>query len=224
MYRYTQAARRAPTTLMATPAATAQVLHPTGSPSKSAASPSPAKVCSSCSCPTRAAPPSARPRYQNSNFKMRAEDLEKAITPRTKWVILNSPSNPTGAAYSRAELKALTDVLVKHPHVWVMTDDMYEHLVYDGFEFSTPAEVEPKLYDRTLTVNGVSKAYCMTGWRIGYAAGPVELVKGMAKVQSQSTSNPSSISQAGGVAGLEGPHDFITSNNQVFKAPPPPPG
>ena len=107
-------------------------------------------------------------------FKLQASDLEKAITPKTKWIILNSPSNPTGAAYSRAELKAITDVLVKHPHVWVMTDDMYEHLVYDDFEFTTPAQIEPKLYERTLTVNGVSKAYCMTGWRIGYAGGPAE--------------------------------------------------
>src|SRR5262245_48754386 len=113
---------------------------------------------------------------QNNGFKLRAEDLEAAITPKTKWLILNSPSNPTGAAYTRAEMKAITDVLVKHPHVWVMTDDMYEHLVYDGFEFCTPAEVEPRLYERTLTVNGVSKAYCMTGWRIGYAGGPEKLI------------------------------------------------
>src|SRR3954464_14737474 len=150
-------------------------------------------------------------------FKLQAADLEKAITPKTKWIILCSPSNPTGAAYSRAELKALTDVLVKHPHVWVLTDDMYEHLVYDGFEFSTPAQVEPRLYDRTLTLNGVSKAYCMTGWRIGYAAGPVELIKAMAAVQSQSTSNPSSISQAASVAALNGPQDFIPKHNEAFK-------
>ncbi len=155
---------------------------------------------------------------ENSGFKMRAEELEKAITPKTKWVILNSPSNPTGAAYSRAELKALTDVLLKHPHVWVMTDDMYEHLVYDGFQFSTPAEVEPKLYDRTLTVNGVSKAYCMTGWRIGYGGGPVALIKAIAKMQSQSTSNPSSISQAAAVEALSGPQDFIPAHNESFKA------
>src|SRR5215471_16375226 len=128
-------------------------------------------------------------------FKLEPADLEKAITPKTKWIILNSPSNPTGAAYTRSELKAITDVLVKHPHVWVMTDDMYEHLVYDDFEFTTPAQIEPKLYNRTLTVNGVSKAYCMTGWRIGYAGGPAELIKAMATIQSQSTSNPSSISQ-----------------------------
>ena len=154
---------------------------------------------------------------QNNGFKLRAEDLEAAITPKSKWIILNSPSNPTGAAYSRAELKALTDVLVKHPHVWVLTDDMYEHLVYDGFEFSTPAQIEPRLYERTLTLNGVSKAYCMTGWRIGYAAGPVELIKAMAAVQSQSTSNPCSISQAASVEALNGPQDFIPRNNAAFK-------
>jgi aspartate aminotransferase len=162
--------------------------------------------------------PVSVPCGENSGFKLRPEDLEKAITPKTKWIILNSPSNPTGAAYSRAELKALTDVLVKHPHVWVMTDDMYEHLVYDGFEFSTPAEIEPKLYDRTLTVNGVSKAYCMTGWRIGYAGGPASLIKQMAKMQSQSTSNPCSISQAAAVEALNGPQDFIARNNESFKA------
>jgi aspartate aminotransferase len=154
---------------------------------------------------------------QNNGFKMRAEDLEAAITPKTKWVILNSPSNPTGAAYTRAELKALTDVLVKHPHVWVMTDDMYEHLVYDGFEFTTPAQIEPKLYNRTLTVNGVSKSYAMTGWRIGYAGGPVELIKAMGAIQSQSTSNPSSISQAAAVEALNGPQDFIPKNAEIFK-------
>ena len=153
----------------------------------------------------------------NHQFKLQPEDLEKAITPKTKWLILNSPSNPTGAAYSRAELKALADVLVKHPHVWVLTDDMYEHLVYDDFEFATIAEVEPKLYDRTLTMNGVSKSYCMTGWRIGYAAGPVELIKAIAKVQSQSTSNPTSISQAAAVEALNGPQDFIAKHNVSFK-------
>ncbi|WP_237153651.1 pyridoxal phosphate-dependent aminotransferase [Oryzibacter oryziterrae] len=152
-----------------------------------------------------------------SNFKVTAEALDKAITPKTKWFIFNSPSNPSGAAYSHDELKALTDVLVKHPHVWVMTDDMYEHLVYDDFKFATPAEVEPKLYDRTLTVNGVSKAYCMTGWRIGYAAGPAELIKAMAVIQSQSTSNPSSIAQYAAVEALNGPQDFIPANNKVFK-------
>ncbi|HEV7372838.1 pyridoxal phosphate-dependent aminotransferase [Arenibaculum sp.] len=142
-------------------------------------------------------------------FKLQPADLEKAITPRTKWLILNSPNNPTGAAYSRDEMKALTDVLVRHPHVWVLTDDMYEHLVYDGFEFVTPAQVEPRLHDRTLTVNGVSKAYSMTGWRIGYGAGPKELIKAMAVIQSQSTSNPSSISQAAAVEALNGPQDFL---------------
>src|SRR5919198_4698354 len=152
----------------------------------------------------------------SSGFKLRAEDLEKAITPKTKWIILNSPSNPTGAAYSRAELKALTDVLVKHPHVWVMTDDMYEHLVYDDFTFATPAQIEPRLYERTLTVNGVSKAYCMTGWRIGYGAGPEPLIKAMSKLQSQSTSNPSSIAQWAAVEALTGPQDFIEKNNKTF--------
>jgi len=151
------------------------------------------------------------------NFKLSAAQLEAAITPRTKWFIFNSPSNPTGAGYSRDELKALTDVLMRHPHVWVMTDDMYEHLAYDGFEFCTPAEVEPGLYDRTLTCNGVSKAYAMTGWRIGYAAGPKELIGAMRKVQSQSTSNPCTISQWAAVEALNGSHDFIASNNVMFK-------
>jgi len=154
---------------------------------------------------------------ENNGFKLTPEALEAAITPKTKWVILNSPSNPTGAAYTKAELKALADVLMKHKHVWVMTDDMYEHLVYDKFEFATIAEVEPQLYGRTLTVNGVSKAYCMTGWRIGYAGGPVELIKAMATIQSQSTSNPSSISQAAAVEGLNGPQDFIAKHNVSFK-------
>jgi aspartate aminotransferase len=150
-------------------------------------------------------------------FKLRADTLEKAITPKTKWVILNSPSNPSGAAYTRDELKALTDVLVRHPHVWILTDDMYEHLVYDNFVFTTPAQIEPALYERTLTMNGVSKAYCMTGWRIGYAGGPQQLIKAMSNLQSQSTSNPSSISQAAAVEALNGPQDFIPKNNQVFK-------
>ena len=152
-----------------------------------------------------------------SGFKMTAAALERAITPKTKWVLLNSPSNPTGAAYTKAQLKVLTDVLVRHPHVYVLTDDMYEHLVYDDFEFFTPAQIEPRLYERTLTVNGVSKAYCMTGWRIGYAGGPAELIKAMQTIQSQSTSNPCSISQWAAVEALNGPQDFIPVNNKVFK-------
>ncbi|MEH6520980.1 pyridoxal phosphate-dependent aminotransferase [Sulfitobacter sp.] len=150
------------------------------------------------------------------NFKMSAAQLEAAITPKTKWLIFNSPSNPTGAGYSWDELKALTDVLMRHPHVWVMSDDMYEHLSYDGFEFCTPAQVEPALYDRTLTVNGVSKAYAMTGWRIGYAAGPEKLISAMRKVQSQSTSNPCSISQWAAVEALNGTQDYIAPNNEMF--------
>jgi aspartate aminotransferase len=153
-----------------------------------------------------------------TGFKVTAGALEAAITPKTKWFIFNSPSNPTGAAYSHAELKALTDVLMRHPHVWVMTDDMYEHLVYDDFVFATPAQVEPGLLDRTLTVNGVSKAYCMTGWRIGYAGGPAELIKAIATIQSQSTSNPSSIAQWASVEALNGPQDFIDKHNAVFKS------
>ncbi|WMS43990.1 pyridoxal phosphate-dependent aminotransferase [Acuticoccus sp. MNP-M23] len=152
-----------------------------------------------------------------TGFKLTAEALEEAITPLTKWVLLNSPSNPSGAAYTRDELKALTDVIMKHPNVWVMTDDMYEHLVYDDFEFTTVAEVEPGLKDRTLTVNGVSKAYAMTGWRIGYAGGPAHLIKAMAKIQSQSTSNPSSISQWAAVEALNGRQDFIASNAAIFR-------
>jgi len=152
-----------------------------------------------------------------TGFKLRAEDLEAAITPKSKWLILNSPSNPSGAAYTRSEMKAITDVLLRHPHVWVMTDDMYEHVVYDGFEFCTPAEVEPGLYDRTLTLNGVSKAYCMTGWRIGWAAGPAEVIKAMNKVQSQSTTHATSIAQHAAVAALNGPQDFIAEHNAVFK-------
>ncbi len=152
----------------------------------------------------------------DKGFKLQAADLEKAITPKTKWLILNSPSNPSGAAYSHAEMKTLTDVLVKNPHVWVLTDDMYEHLVYDDFKFCTPVEVEPALYDRTLTMNGVSKAYCMTGWRIGYAAGPETLIKAMGKLQSQSTSNPSSVAQWAAVEALNGPQDFIAAHNKIF--------
>ena len=155
---------------------------------------------------------------QEMNFKLQPEDLEKAITPKTKWIILNSPSNPSGAGYTNEDMKKVTDVLMKHPHVYVMTDDMYEKLIYDDFEFCTPAEVEPGLYDRTLTVNGMSKAFCMTGWRIGFAAGPVELITAIRKIQSQSTSNPSSISQAASVAALDGPQDFIVRNNNAFRA------
>jgi aspartate aminotransferase len=148
---------------------------------------------------------------------MNPADFERAITPKTKWLIFNSPSNPTGAAYTRAELKAITDVLVKHPHVHVLTDDMYEHLVYDEFEFTTPAQVESKLYERTLTLNGVSKAYCMTGWRIGFAGGPEPLIKAMAMIQSQSTSNPAAVSQWASVEALNGPKDFIAKHNKIFK-------
>ncbi|MDP5334178.1 MAG: pyridoxal phosphate-dependent aminotransferase [Paracoccaceae bacterium] len=149
-------------------------------------------------------------------FKITPDQLEAAITPATKWFLFNSPSNPTGAGYSWDELKALTDVLMRHPHVWVMTDDMYEHLAYDDFKFCTPAQVEPALYDRTLTVNGVSKAYAMTGWRIGYAAGPKPLIDAMRKIQSQSTSNPCTISQWAAVEALNGTHDFIAPNNAMF--------
>ncbi|MBV9551885.1 MAG: pyridoxal phosphate-dependent aminotransferase [Alphaproteobacteria bacterium] len=154
---------------------------------------------------------------QNYGFKLRPEDLEAAITPKTKWLILNSPSNPTGAAYTEADLRAVADVLLGHPQVWVMTDDMYEHLVYDDFQYKTIAQVEPRLYERTLTVNGVSKAYCMTGWRIGYGAGPKPLIKAMGAIQSNSTANPSSISQAAAIEALDGPQDFIAPNAAVFK-------
>ena len=153
----------------------------------------------------------------SNGFKLTPDALEKAITPRTKWFIFNSPSNPTGAAYTHDEIKALTDVLLRHPHVWVMSDDMYEHIVYDGFQFATPAQVEPQLYDRTLTVNGASKAYAMTGWRIGFAGGPAPLIKAMAKVMSQSTSNPCSISQWASVAALDGDHAFLAERNAAFK-------
>jgi aspartate aminotransferase len=152
-----------------------------------------------------------------TGFKLEPAALARAITPKTKWLVLNSPSNPSGAAYTRAELKAICDVLLAHPHVWVMTDDMYEHLVYDDFKFTTPAEVEPRLYERTLTVNGLSKAYCMTGWRVGYAGGPLELIKAMNMVQSQSTSQTSTISQWAGVAALNGPQDFIPKHNKAFQ-------
>ena len=163
------------------------------------------------------ATPVAVPCPQNNGFRLRAEDLEAAITGKTKWLILNSPANPTGAAYSAADLRALADVLLRHKDIWVLTDDMYEHLLYDGFKFATMAEVEPKLYGRTLTMNGVSKAYCMTGWRIGYGGGPSELITAMATLQSQSTSNPSSVSQAAAVEALTGPQDFIPRNNAVFQ-------
>jgi aspartate aminotransferase len=150
-------------------------------------------------------------------FRLTPEALEKAITPETKWLIFNQPSNPTGACYTSAQLKALTDVLMKHPQVWILTDDMYEHLVYGGFKFSTVAEVEPGLYERTLTMNGVSKAYAMTGWRIGYCAGPELLIKAMAKLQSQSATNASSISQWAAVEALNGPQDFIPKFQKVFE-------
>ena len=152
-----------------------------------------------------------------SNFKLTPAQLEAAITPKTKWFIFNSPSNPTGAGYNRAELKALTDVLMRHPHVWVMSDDMYEHLVFDDFEFVSPAQVEPGLYDRTLTCNGVSKAYAMTGWRIGYAAGPVDLIRAMGTIQSQSTSNPCSVAQYAAVEALNGTQDFLAENRTTFQ-------
>jgi aspartate aminotransferase len=154
---------------------------------------------------------------QNHGFKIRPKDLEAAITPKTKWIIFNSPSNPTGAAYTHDELEALTDVLIKHPQVWILSDDIYEHLTYDGFEFYTPAQIKPRLYERTLTMNGVSKAYSMTGWRIGYAGGPTELIKAMGTIQSQSTSNPCSISQAASVEALNGPQDFLPMWRDSFQ-------
>ena len=150
-------------------------------------------------------------------FKLDPDDLDRAITRRTKWVILNSPSNPTGAAYAEHEMRQICDVLLQHPHVWVLTDDIYEHVVYDGFRFTTPAQIEPRLYERTLTLNGCSKAYCMTGWRVGYGAGPKPLIAAMNMIQSQSTTHTSSISQAAAVAALNGPQDFIAANNAVFK-------
>ena len=152
-----------------------------------------------------------------TGFKLTAAQLEAAITPRTKWFIFNSPSNPTGAGYGRAEIKALTDVLLRHPQVWIMSDDIYEHLVFDDFQFCTPAEVEPRLHERTLTCNGVSKAYAMTGWRIGYCAGPVALIKAMATIQSQSTSNPCSVSQYAALEALTGPQDFLTTSKLAFQ-------
>ena len=154
---------------------------------------------------------------ENAKFKLSGEALAAAITPKTKWLILNSPNNPTGAAYSEKELRALADVLLKNPHVWVMTDDIYEHLVYDGFKFSTIGQVEPQLLNRTLTINGVSKAFSMTGWRLGYACGPLPLIKAMNMVQSQSASHPSSITQAAAVVALNDPLDFIAPRNEAFK-------
>ncbi|KQU52881.1 aspartate aminotransferase [Sphingomonas sp. Leaf339] len=161
--------------------------------------------------------PVIAPAGPEQGYKLSPEALDAAITPRTKWVILNSPSNPTGAAYSVAELKALGEVLLRHPHVWVFADDMYEHIVYDGFRFATIAEVVPELYERTLTVNGCSKAYAMTGWRIGYAAGAPWLIKAMSKLQSQSTSNPCSIAQAAAVAALTGDQSFLAERNEAFR-------
>jgi aspartate aminotransferase len=153
---------------------------------------------------------------EEAGFRMSPGDLEQAITPRTKWLILNSPNNPTGAAYDPSQLRALTDVLVAHRHVWVLSDDIYEHLLYDGMEFATPAALEPRLRDRCLTMNGIAKAYAMTGWRIGYAGGPVELIRAMAKIQSQSTSNPCSVSQAAAVEALQGPQDFVAERSRIM--------
>jgi aspartate aminotransferase len=152
-----------------------------------------------------------------NGFKLTAEALEKAITPKTKWLVMNSPSNPSGAAYTRDELRAIADVLLRHPHVWTLTDDMYEHLTYGDFVFTTIAEVEPALYERTLTMNGVSKAYAMTGWRIGYAAGPLQLIKAMDMIQGQQTSGACSIAQWAAVEALNGPQDFVTKNKAIFQ-------
>jgi aspartate aminotransferase len=154
---------------------------------------------------------------QNNGFKLRPEDLEAAITPKTKWVMLNFPNNPTGAACSREEMKALAEVLKRHPHVWVMTDDMYEHLVYDGFEFCTIAEVAPELKDRTLTVNGASKTYAMTGWRVGFCGGPKALIKAMVNMQGQATSGISTVSQAAAAAALDGPQDLVVERAAIYK-------
>jgi len=151
-----------------------------------------------------------------NGFKVTPDQIAEAITDKTRWLILNSPSNPTGMGYTSDEIRAIAEVLLKHPHVWIMTDDMYEHIVYDGYEFATIAQVEPRLYDRTLTLNGVSKAYSMTGWRIGYAAGPSELISGMRKIISQTTSNPCSISQWASVAALNGDHSFLKPRNEAF--------
>ena len=154
---------------------------------------------------------------EQAGFRMSPEDLEQAITPRTKWLMLNSPNNPTGAAYDAGQLRALTDVLVRHPHVWLLSDDIYEHVIYDGLEFVTAAALEPRLRDRCLTMNGVAKAYAMTGWRIGYGGGPAELIRAMAKIQSQSTSNPCSVSQAATVVALEGSQEFMAERSEIFR-------
>ena len=158
------------------------------------------------------------PTSANNGFKLQPQELEKAITPKTKWLILNSPGNPSGAAYTRQEIKALADILLLHPHVWVLTDDIYEHLIYGDFEYTTIAQVEPKLFDRTLTLNGVSKSYNMTGWRIGYAGGPEALIKKMSEIQGHSTSNPSSISQAAATAALNGSREFMVKQLAAFQA------
>jgi aspartate aminotransferase len=152
-----------------------------------------------------------------NNFQLTPEQLEQAITPRTKWLIFNQPCNPSGACYTREQLRALTDVLLRHPHVWILADDMYEHLVYDDFQFCTVAESEPRLFERTLTMNGVSKAYAMTGWRIGYCGGPLPLIRAMAKLQSQTVSNPASISQWASVEALSGPQDCISEFRRSFQ-------
>jgi len=162
--------------------------------------------------------PVIAPASAENGYKLRAEQLEAAITPKTKWFIFNSPSNPTGAGYCAAELRGLTDVLMRHPHVWILSDDMYEHLAYAPFKFCTPAQIEPRLFERTLTVNGVSKAYAMTGWRIGYAGGPEPVIKAMRMLQSQSTSNPTSISQWAALEALNGPQDYIANSRPVFQA------
>jgi aspartate aminotransferase len=161
--------------------------------------------------------PVAVPSPQNNGFKPRPEDIDAAITPKTKWVLLNFPSNPTGAVPSRAEIAAIAAVLMKHPHVWVMTDDMYEHLIYDGFEFHTIAAVEPGLKDRTLTVNGVSKTYSMTGWRIGFAGGPASLIKGMFNMQGQATAGVSTVGQAAAAAALDGPQDLVKERQDTYR-------
>jgi aspartate aminotransferase len=155
---------------------------------------------------------------QNNGFKLRPEDLEAAITPRTKWLLLNFPSNPTGAACSRAEMQAIADVMLRHPDIWILTDDMYEHVIYDGFEFCTIAEVEPRLKERTLTVNGASKAYAMTGWRIGFCGGPRALIKGMINMQGQATSGVSTMGQAAAAAALDGPQEFVAERAEIFRA------